>query len=383
MLLRGLDLERFDPQVLFVYDSPVVELFRSEGFSVCIGPGYGNLNHTTGHWNRWRHFPLMAREVQGAMRLVKGGVAQRLFDKNKPDLIHLNSLSLVPWAVAAKRAAIPVICHVRESIHPGYFGIRRHILTRLLVDHADAIINICDYDRLQLGNPPQSRVIHNFVDFTLFSRFQESEPVRAELAIPSEKIAVLYVGGINRIKGAIHVAQAAHIVQRYNPNGIYWVVAGVGASESAVLSSPVSAHGRYQRAYWRFVDRHNLAPVMRHIGVRTDIHRIMAAADVVVFPSLEPHFARPLMEAGAMARVGIGSDLGGPREIIVDGETGYLVRPGDPEALAQGLLTLVHDAELRQRFGEAAYKRAQRMFEAKRNTAQTVRLYEEVLGCQQ
>ncbi len=64
------------------------------------------------------------------------------------------------------------------------------------------------------------------------------------------------------------------------------------------------------------------------IEFRKDIPSIINSSDIIVFPSVVPHFARSIIEAGAMAKPSIASNIGGPDELIINGETGLLVPPG-------------------------------------------------------
>jgi glycosyltransferase involved in cell wall biosynthesis len=75
----------------------------------------------------------------------------------------------------------------------------------------------------------------------------------------------------------------------------------------------------------------------------------------------------------------VASDLGGPRELIVNQETGLLVPPRDPQALADALLDLLCNPVRAQAMGEAAYLRARQLFDAGTNAAATLAVYDEIL----
>ncbi len=76
----------------------------------------------------------------------------------------------------------------------------------------------------------------------------------------------------------------------------------------------------------------------------------------------------------------IASDLGGVRELVRPGETGALVRPSDPEALAEVTVALLADPAHRRSLGRAARDLARERFNAERNAAETVAVYEETLA---
>ena len=115
------------------------------------------------------------------------------------------------------------------------------------------------------------------------------------------------------------------------------------------------------------------------MGFRSDVERLVAASDLVVFPSVVPHFARPAIEAGAMAKPVVASRLGGVEEVVQHGRTGLLVPPNDPAALADGIVSVLTDEDLAGRLGEQGYRQALRLFDARRNVPRTVAIYERLL----
>ena len=90
-----------------------------------------------------------------------------------------------------------------------------------------------------------------------------------------------------------------------------------------------------------------------------------------------------LLEAMAAGKAVVTSDLGGPREIVRHGETGLLVPPNDPTLLAQALLSLIEDSELRQRMGRAGAARFKQAFLASRMTRELEHVYEDVADVRQ
>ncbi len=98
-------------------------------------------------------------------------------------------------------------------------------------------------------------------------------------------------------------------------------------------------------------------------GCATTFPELMAAMDVVVLASYAEGIPRVLMEAAAMGKPAVGTDVRGTREVIVDGETGYLVPPRDASALADAISRLSADPARRREMGEAARRRAEAHFD--------------------
>jgi glycosyltransferase involved in cell wall biosynthesis len=114
-------------------------------------------------------------------------------------------------------------------------------------------------------------------------------------------------------------------------------------------------------------------------GFRSDLDSLVAAADVVTLPSFTEGLPNVALEASAAGVPVAATAVGGTPEVIADGETGYLVPPGDPAALAGKLTVLLNDAALRARFGEAGRTRMQERFTFDAQAAAYLKLFDEVL----
>ena len=120
--------------------------------------------------------------------------------------------------------------------------------------------------------------------------------------------------------------------------------------------------------------------IVKFAGTRTDIAAIMAASDVAVLCSDGETFGKVLVEAMASAKPVIGTAVDGIPEVIVDGQTGILVAPGDCSALAEAMETLLGDPELAARMGRAGQARAEERFDVRRSVEQLQRIYSELHG---
>ncbi len=92
-------------------------------------------------------------------------------------------------------------------------------------------------------------------------------------------------------------------------------------------------------------------------GFRPDLDALTPAADVVVLPSFTEGLPNVALEASAAGLPVVATAVGGTPEVVADGETGYLVPPGKPDALAARIVELLRDAPLRRRFGDAGRRR--------------------------
>jgi len=115
------------------------------------------------------------------------------------------------------------------------------------------------------------------------------------------------------------------------------------------------------------------------LGFRADIPELLAVCDVVVLPTLREAFGLALLEGMAAERPVISTRVGGPEEIIVDGESGLLVPPRDPVAMGGAVRRLLHDPWLALQLASGGRARVEEHFTFDSVTAQTVHVYEDIL----
>lgn len=388
-LIRKLDRSKYYPIVLCLYESPAADLYRNEGVETHIAQGIHELSHTNLTWHSqvWYRRPWdLVKQVLAFWPSVWRGY--RFVKTSKPDLVHLNSSALAPSAIGAKLAGVPVIWHVREPIHHGYFGIRRWLLRQCIHRVSDRVIAISKHDARQLVQSDKIRIVYNFVDFKEFDRGISGDSFRREFTLNEGVRVVGMLGGVSMTKGTLGFVKAAKIVRDVLDNVKLFIVGnyprviehvGIGQGAKEAAKRILGITGYYQKIR-AFIEREGLREEIVFTGVRRDIPNILAGLDLVVFPSTVPHSARPIIEAGTMAKPVVASDLEGPRELVVDGETGLLVPPKNPEALANAIIAILSDEELARRMGEAGYRRARQLFNAEVNAQKTFEVYEEVFA---
>ena len=383
-LLRQLDPARYEPIVVTLKDGPVVDLYRAEGIETQVTQGIDDFSHTTLEWYGgsmlWR-LPGKLLHIPGSIRHTREVV--RRF---QPDLVHLNSSTLAPSAIGAAREGVPIVWHIREPLTQGYLGLRRAWIRRVIDRHAARVVAICQNDADQLIPSDRIRVIYNFVHFDQFDWSLTGDDFRAEMGIPADALVVLMLGGVSKPKGTLTLISALPALVHRHP-GLRLVIAGPPPlihQESGLkgIAKRLLRVDAYRQEVRKAIE--DLDPAVRctllFTGIRKDVPAILAASQCLVFPSNVPHFARPIIEAAAMAVPSVASDLGGPRELVDDGETGFLVPPPDPAALADAISRLLADPPLARQMGERAYQHARQRFDAQKNAAATIALYEELLS---
>lgn len=186
--------------------------------------------------------------------------------------------------------------------------------------------------------------------------------VRRELALPHDAVVVLFLGRIKKEKGIPELAEAFSIIAGRHERAHLLLV---GPDEEGLWPEVERICGNH----WRRV---------RMQGYTFEPERYVAAADVLVLPSHREGFGSVIIEAAAGGIPAVASRIYGITDALVDGETGLLHAPGDPQDLAAQLERLLTDTEMRTQLGGQARARALRDFPQERLTRLLADFYAEI-----
>ncbi len=297
----------------------------------------------------------------------------QLFRERQYDLVHTHtSKAGFLGRMAARRAGVKHVVHTPHGhIFHGYFTAPIVALytqmERRVAAHTSRIIALTDDEvtahlARAIGSRDQYAVIHSGIDVGAYAtaRRRRAE-IRRSMEIPSERCVVLGVGRLEPVKGFTYFIQAAKAVQIHAPNAEFWL-AGEGSlradleAEAARLDVPIR--------FWGWCD---------------DLPTYMAAADMLVLPSVNEGMGRVIAEAGAAHLPVIASETGGIPHIVVNGETGLLVEPENYEALAEAITKLSRDEAQREAMGAAGYERINAGYSVDAMVRQIEDLYEELI----
>jgi glycosyltransferase involved in cell wall biosynthesis len=158
----------------------------------------------------------------------------------------------------------------------------------------------------------------------------------------------------------------------------------IAAMQQVVQKKPqtVCVHagdGEEKEALLQQIQNLGLAKQVRLLGFRSDALSLMGAGDVFVLPSLAEPFGLVLLEAMAMKKPIIATNAGGPREIVINGETGYLVPPQQPAEMSEAILRVLGDEAARVAMGQQGHQRFLAQFTAERMAQSTFGVYKKVL----
>jgi glycosyltransferase involved in cell wall biosynthesis len=385
-LLRGLDPARYRPVVALARPTAELARFYGEaGVPVIDWPGISTLEHTTAFWSELRR-PVTWPPLAAALLRWRhsGRRTLELVERERPDLVHLNSVVLLPSADALRRAGVPFVWHVRESPAPG--GARWRRLQREALGRwpAEAFFLTAGEREAWTDGEAAGRVLPEPVDTERFAPSRDGGPVRRALGIPADAKVVLYSGGLAAIKGILPLLAALARVREREPR-VLCLMPGSAPGDGPDGPSSRASPGLLPRAWLpRRVERSiaelGLERVCRRTGFSDDMPGMIAASDLVVFPATHDHFARPLVEAAAMAKPVVASRLPTLEEQVRAGETGLLVPAGDPAALAEAILTVLADPDRASAMGQAGRRLALERHDARRVAEEVMEAYDHALG---
>jgi len=358
-IIGALDRTCFVPVVVCPPGDAVEQLTRA-GAEVHVAPQpIHQFTHISGYQYPCCH-PAFLRGAVGQWRAQS--FWRDYFRESGAEIIHLNAVTLAPLAPAARAAGAKVLCCVQETAVHGLLGLRTRWLRHLLSTQMDAVVFISEFDRMAAHcAAPLVEVIPNWVNLEQFAADFPQAQARRQFDLPEDARVVLMMGGIDPLKGTLPLLQAfARLAEMPNLHLLIAgncapppALSGIRRWRQAVREWP---HGNYWQRCMDVIAERQLDGRVHLVGMQHAVSPLYAAADVVAFPAIHPHQARPVLEAGALKKPVVVTDFPQLHEFVQDGVNGLRVRPGDIGALAQAIERLVQDAPYAARLGEANYR---------------------------
>ncbi|MBC6365724.1 glycosyltransferase family 4 protein [Algoriphagus sp. AK58] len=264
----------------------------------------------------------------------------KLHEKYRFELVYSNTLAVVVGAYWAKRNRIPHIWHIHEIL----LGPRplRSWLAGLLDSSTFRPIAVSQAvaDNWQpLLKRSKIQVIHNGIPY---EQFLEAKPtLKKELGLSDSSILIGMIGRINPGKGQFFFIDLADRLSKSFPE-VHFVLVGDPFPGYEPILEEVKLEIRNKR----------LENSVFYLGFREDIPEVMASLDIFVLPSVLPDsFPTVILEAMAAGKPVVATRSGGASEMVVEGETGYLISIGDVEEGFLALEKLIQDQSLREQMG--------------------------------
>jgi len=284
-------------------------------------------------------------------------------------LVYSNTATVLDGALVATLLRLPHVWHLRESVEsntdlrfpcpvawlPGF----------ILRTSTIAIVNSCRLARDLFGTVQDEkiRLIRNGVDLGAFGR---DSPARPPLPVPGTARLTAICGRLTANKGVDVYLRAMGRLKDSHPDLNHLIIGEGSEAVTGQLTELAERLGLQDRVHF--------------LGQRQDVTELFNAVDVVISASVRESFGRTLLEAMACGVPVVATRSGGPEEIIVDGQSGFLVTVGDAAAMAKCVAELLDDPALEAAMRSAGKARVRDHFNLDDTSSAVVRSFQHALG---
>ncbi|WP_410513693.1 glycosyltransferase family 4 protein [Paenibacillus sp. BR2-3] len=349
--------EQIDPLVILAEEGVLADRLREKGIDVRIIPLDESVR------SRGRNAVNIGAPGAAFKLLAYGRRLAPLLKQENVDCVHTNSLkSAFYGAIAAKKAGVPLIWHIRDHIGAPYLkpivakAIR--LLSRLLPN--GVIAN--SHSTLNALELPRSK--KTLVVYSAFAKAIGGGIGKRD----QRDFNVLLVGRLAHWKGQHIVLEAA---KKFRDDGRvkFWLAGDALFGEE-----------EYKKELIQKIEKDGLTHVSL-LGHVEDIQGLMNTADLLIHTSITPEpFGQVIVEGMAAGLPVIASNEGGPVEIVIPGETGLLIQPGDPAILADSITWMLEHPEERRTMADNGMKRVKEHFVIENTVRDIVDYYKGLLA---
>jgi glycosyltransferase involved in cell wall biosynthesis len=358
-------------------------LNRVDGYEVTLLTGVdfgpeGDLLDRARRTTRLIVLPELARKINPLADIKALWKLYRFIRKERYHIVHTHSSKAgVLGRIAAHLAGTPIIVHTLHSLV--FHEYQPWIVNKLwraikkfcapLTDHFISVSSIISEKAISAGiaRPEKFTTIYSGMELDWFLNAEvDRQAVRREFGIPDQALVVGKIARLFNLKGHDQLMDAAPAIVERHPDVRFFLIG------DGVLHDHLVARARRAGILDNFV--------FAGLVARERIPEMISAMDVVVHTSLREGLARVLPQALAMAKPCVSFDIDGAPEVVIPGETGYLVQPGDAEGLTDAVTRLLTDGVLRAQMGAAGRRRVDPAFRAETMVAEINKVYTELIA---
>lgn len=351
-LSTRLPKENFDVIVIAGGEGALIEKLQKAGIKAVSIPYYG--------------YPVkIISEIRAFAFLLK------IFNKENPDIVHLNSSKMgVIGAVAAKLAGVKKVVF---TAHNWPFNEKRFFASRIILEFImwfasffqDKIITVSQYvakgaRRMPLASRKTVVIYNGIEESDLHAKKTSKEIISAKFGIPvflKNKMWIGTVSELNKNKGLEYAIKAITYLREMP---VIFVIIG---------------EGKLRERLQRLIKKEKLEQKVFIAGYLDHARDYLLAFDIFLLSSINEALGYVLLEAGMAELPAVATKAGGIPEIIEDGKTGLLVKKKRPKQLAWALKKLIEDETLRKTLGASLKEKVQREFLLEKMFEQTLNLY--------
>jgi glycosyltransferase involved in cell wall biosynthesis len=359
---------------------PQLLRLREEGYEVASisapGPWVAGLEADGIRHIPWRH---VSRSWDPVADVRAFGELRRILRAERFDLVHTHTPKAgIMGRLAARMVGVPVVVNTVHGLYatpedPLARRLAVLSLERLAARYSDLELYQSEEDlrwarRIGLVPPSRSALLGNGTDLSRFGPSAVSPErlaeLRRELGIPDGSVVVGTIGRMVAEKGYRELFAAARRVRAELPGVRFLAAGGYEPAKADAIPEAEVAAAREDVVF---------------AGWRQDVPDLLALMEVFVLPSWREGLPRSAIEAAAMGKPLVLTDIRGCREVVREGIDGLLVPPRNSVRLAEAIGRLARDAALRERLGAAARTRAVDRFDERKVLDAIVRHYRELL----
>lgn len=306
--------------------------------------------------------------IQNAFRLAA------LLKREKAGLVHTHGMvtANAQARLGAWMAGVPVVSHMHIS---NYFNRNPAIrsyqvfldnLTSRLCEKIIAVSKATRDDLIAQGiSPNQIAIVYNAIDLDIVRAGRSRESVFSEFSLPPGSFVIVTVGRLCPVKGQKELIQAMGRLICQIP-GVVLLIVG----------KDLERNGRYETELRGLVLELGLTGKVIFTSYRADVFDLMHASDLFVLPSYVEGLPVTILEAMALGKPVIASGVGGVPELVINGETGLVVPPGDIDRLAEAIMALWKDRKKASEMTASALERITTYFSHEKMMSQIFDIYE-------
>jgi glycosyltransferase involved in cell wall biosynthesis len=323
-------------------------------------------------WNVFKHFNTLVNMLL-------------FLKRNKYDIVHTHTpvASLIA-RISARIAGVSIIIYTAHGFyfHDNMRPIKRsfHVmLEKFAAYFCDMILTQSEEDCItavkeKIIKKDKILTIGNGIDLSRFNpakiKQQKRDSLRNELKIPADSVVVAIVGRLVHEKGYVEFFKAASLINKKYPKTYFLVIGDALTTD----------YDNSKQEFIELIDHLNIRSRTIFTGMRSDVELLLAASDIFCLPSHREGMPRSIIEAMALGKPVITTDIRGCREEVIDNETGYIIPPFDPRSLAEALIKLIVDRETRIKFGNAGLARAKKYYDESIVLKKQIDVYQQLIA---
>lgn len=363
---------------------PLIKFLELQGFEVTTVCTSGEFFQELRQQGINLHGITIARSSNLWRHIISGKKLFSFIRQHRFQIVHTHTpIASLIGRITARLAGVPIILYTAHGFyfHERMSPLKRqfHIwLEKFAALFCDFIFTQSEEDRqeaikLKICKEDKIAWIGNGIDLHKFNpaniKQEDKENLLKELGLEQARYIVGIIGRLVREKGFMEFFTAASLVLKRHPETYFLVIGDALVSDYDASKAEIYQH----------IEQLGIKEHVRFTGFRSDIPQLLSLMDVYTLPSYREGMPRSIIEAMAMAKPVVATNIRGCREEILDGETGFLVPVGDAKALADAILRLVENPELAAEMGKRGQERALKLYDEQQVLQRQLEVYKKLI----